>query len=265
MQAREIGNALAIALISILLMLGALSISLVEHIPQVTPTVSPLPSLVPVTSTFTPQPAAATPLILDTLTPTATSTSTVTATPPASCPVPAGWGQVVVQQSDTLENIAARYRASASELMISNCLVSSTLVTGSVLYVPPVPTNTTPACVAGAAGWVKNYAVRSGDTFYSIAASYGVSAAALKNANCRASDLIYAGEILWVPNRPTLTPLYPTLRPVSTPIPANTVAPQPTDPLTETALPYTSTPIPSPTSVPPTQPPTLTPSPTVFP
>ncbi len=260
MQWRDVGNALVIALISILLMVGALSISLVEFVPEVTPTATNMipPSPLPLTVTVT-LPPTTTPLILE------SPTATITATPPSSCAVPLGWGQTVVQIGDTLDSIAIRYRVTKESLRAGNCLVSDVLVTGTVLYVPPVATNTPVICNQGAVSWVRAYTVKRGDTFFNIAQNYYTSSDTLKRVNCRISDLIYPGETLWVPNIATRTP-YPT------PLPGDTAIPLPTDLLTETALPFTTTPIPSPTLEPatptaiPTETlePTLTASPTAF-
>lgn len=275
---RELGNALAVALISIGLMVGALSISLVEFVPQeVTPTAQNL--------VFSPPPITATNTSIPTLTPTEgiesptpslTPTSTITLTPPASCPPPSGWSQILIQAGETLDSIAARYRTSKDELHRANCLLTDALVSGTVLYVPPVPTNTVAACSPGAANWVKGYTVRPGDTIYSIALNYYTNASLLKSVNCRASDLIYTGEVLWVPNVATRTP-YPT------PLPGSTVTPYPTEtdlpytitvlPFTITVLPFTATVEPSRTPIPatptaistPTAIPTQTASPTAFP
>ncbi|MBI3151306.1 MAG: LysM peptidoglycan-binding domain-containing protein [Chloroflexi bacterium] len=264
---RGFGNALVVALLSIGLMVGALSISLVEFVPEAAPTATNilLPSPAPVTATAT-FPPTSTPLPgLES--PTFTITATFTnAAAQGSCPYPPGWGQIVVQPSDTLETLAARYRVNRDELKRGNCLISEALVAGTVLRVPPVPTSTVAGCAQGASGWVKTYVVKPGDTFYAIATNYYTTAGLMKSVNCRSSDLIYAGEILWVPNVATRTP-YPT------PLPGSTVTPYPTEPLTETALPFTATIIPSDTPVPPTETPvpsptpvpTLTPSPTAFP
>jgi LysM repeat protein len=143
------------------------------------------------------------------------------------------------------------------------------LVAGSVLYVPPVATNTAKICIPGAAGWVKGYTVKPGDTLYRIAADYYTNVATLRSVNCRAGDLIYNNEILWVPNVATRTP-YPT------PLPGVTITPYPTEtelPFTITVLPFTATFEPSVTPLPftatvmpsPTAIPTLTASPTAFP
>ncbi|CAG0979690.1 putative peptidoglycan endopeptidase LytE [Anaerolineales bacterium] len=265
---RDFGNALVVALISIGLMVGALSISLVEFVPQTTPTAADIvfPSPIPLTATNTTIPTPTPTLGLESPTPSVTPTSTITFTPPAACMPPSGWRQIIIQSGETLDSIAARYRASKDQLRSANCLLIDSLVAGTVLYVPPVATNTPAVCNPGASGWIKNYTVRPGDTVYRIATDHYTTASLLKSVNCRISDYIYAGEVLWIPNVATRTP-YPT------PLPGSTVTPYPTDPLTETALPFTVTVIPSSTPIPPTATeiptatamPTPLPSPTAFP
>lgn len=256
-KARDFGNALVTTAVSIGLMLGALSLSLVDFAPGAAPTAASLalPSPAPVTSTntFPPTFTSEAPLELITVIPTLTISA-------GACQPPAGWGQIVVQAGDTLDAIAARYRTSKEQLKTANCLVSETLVPGSVLHIPPVPTSTRAICVQGAAGWMKTYSVKRGDTLYSIAVNHYTTAALLKSVNCRTSDIIYAGELLWVPNVSTRTP-------VPSPLPGVTITPHPTDPLTETALPFTATPAASDTPLPftSTPSPTHTASPTPFP
>lgn len=273
---RELGNALVVALISIGLMVGALSISLVEFVPQMTPTAADnlQPSPIPLTATNTLAPTLTPTLGAESPTPSLTPTSTITLTPPASCPPPSGWVQIFIQAGETLDSIATRYRTTKDDLRRANCLVIDTLVYGTVLYVPPVATNTPAVCSPGASGWVKNYSVKPGDTIYSIATNHYSTASLLKSVNCRTSDLIYVGEVLWIPNVATRTPR-PTL------LPGSTVTPYPTEtdlpytitvlPFTVTVLPFTATVQPSNTPVPPTAiptvtaMPTLTASPTAFP
>jgi len=251
MQARDIGNAVLVAFVSIALIVGALSISLVEFAPQATPTAAnnQIPSPIPLTATPTPLPTLTPTIGPLSPTPSSTPTFTNTALPPASCLPPSGWGQIIVQAGDTLGSIAARYRTSMDELRRANCLLTDNLVAGTVLYAPPVPTTTPAVCSAGAAGWVKTYKVKFGDTFFSIATKYYTTANQLKSVNCRTSDLVYIGETLWVPNvapRPTLLPgntATPTLRPTD-------ISTETDLPFTITALPFTATIMPTSTSVP---------------
>jgi len=268
MQLRGLGNALVVALISVGLMVGALSISLVEFVPQATPTATNVlfSSPAPLTATSTIPPTLTPTLGLESPTPSITPTFTNTALPPASCLPPSGWGQIIVQAGETLDSIALKYRTNKDELRRANCLLIDNLVAGSILYAPPVAPNTPVVCGQGAAGWVKSYVVKAGDTIYAIATNHYTTAGLLKSVNCRASDLIYTGELLWVPNVATRTP-YPT------PLPGSTVTPYPTEALTQTALPYTITVLPTNTPLPLTATviptltavPTLTASPTSFP
>lgn len=241
----DIGNALIVALLSIGLMAGALSISLVESIPEATPTFTayPLPSSAPLTYTstsahvFTPLSGLQTPT-LTLVTPTSTDIVM-----PGSCQPPSDWGYIVIQGGETLDVIAARYRINKNQLRVFNCLLSDNLVAGTVLYVPTAATSTPVVCRQGAAGWVKTYVVKPGDTLYAIANNHYISAELLKDVNCRFGNLIYSGEVLWVPYVATRTP-YPI------PISVIIVTPYPTDPLTETALPFTATIVPSNTPTP---------------
>ena len=237
---RGFTNALAVALISIGFTIGALSISLVEFSPQAAPTAtnSLLPSPVPLTATSTYIPTFTPTTGFESPTPSITPIFTNTNIPPASCLPPFGWMQISIQAGETLEDIAIIYRVSQDELRRANCLLSDNLVIGKILYVPQALTSTPVTCNQGAAGWVKTYVVKANDTLYSIASNHYTTVAALKNVNCRKSDLIIAGEKLWVPNVATRTP-------ISTSLPGNTPTAYPTEPLTETALPYTATAIPT--------------------
>ncbi len=237
---RDFSNALVVALISIGLIVGALSISLVEFVPNAEPTVvsNIPPSPVPLTATFIPT------FSLESLTPSNTPTSTTTSPPPTNCPIPSGWGQIIIQASDTLASIAARYRITSDELSRANCLFSNTLVPGSIIHVPPVATSTYIACIPGAAGWSKNYVVKPGDNLYRIGIDHYTTLDLMRKVNCRTSDTIYSGEVLWVPNVAATRTQNPTA------LPGSTATPYPTDPLTETALPFTATFFPTNTPVP---------------
>jgi LysM repeat protein len=262
-SARQFGNALILGLLSVGLVLGGLSLSLVEFSRSAPPpTVESLVSSpIPLTATATLPPP------LESPTSTIVASPTATIPPPASCSIPSNWIAIAVQAGDTLESLANKYRISAEDLKKGNCLLVNNLVQGSLIYIPAVPANTAVVCSPGAMGWVFNYTVQSGETFYRIAINHYTTAALLKQVNCRTSDLLYVGEKLWVPNVPTRTPTS-TLQPF-----APTFTPYPTEPLTETALPHTLTPVPTNTipaptaTIPPsaTTAPTVTPSLTAFP
>ena len=155
-----------------------------------------------------------------------------------------GWISVSVQAGDTLNIVAARYNTIPDQLRAVNCLLADSLVQGSSLFVPaPLPTSaaatSTPIRCGPPPGWVKAYVVHSGETLFGISQNYGISLASLKLANCKDDrNLIFNGEILWVPNAPTRTPTSPAI------VIPDVITVFPTEPLTETALPYTLTPFP---------------------
>lgn len=216
--ARSLRNAIVVALISVGLIVGALSISLVEFAPEATPTAtmelfhSPEPLTATSTLTATHEPTAA----HESLTPGITPTSSETATPPTSCQPPIGWiNQITIQAGDTLDSIALRYRVSKDELRSANCLLSDILITGSKLYVPAALTSTTAACIQGAVGWSRSYIVQAGDTLFRIGYNHYTTLDLMRKVNCRVSDTIYVGERLWVPNVATRTPI-PTVFPTGT-------------------------------------------------
>jgi LysM repeat protein len=211
---RDLGNALVVALISVGLIIGALSISLVEFVPEAAPTATDnmFASPKPLTATSTLPPSLVPTLGLESPLPNITSTSTNTPTPPSSCLPPAGWTQITIRISETLDSIAARYRTTKEQLRAANCLFTDNLITGSILYVPPVTTNAPAVCIPGRAGWVNNYIVQSGDSIFRIGYNHYTTSAAMMTANCRTSEIIHPGEILWVPNVATRTPI-PTIMP----------------------------------------------------
>lgn len=251
---RGFGNALTAALLSILLTLGALSISLVGFIPEEAPapTLTQISPPIPVTATHTLPPTPT--FIAEAASPAPSATNSAAAA--AACPAPQGWIQITVQAGDTLESLAARYGTNRDILKSFNCLTSDTLLPGTVLLAPSNLTSTPRVCNKGAAGWSPNYILQPGDTLYSIALRYYVTPDLLKSVNCLSSDQVRAGDALWVPIVATRTPL-------ATPIPGIivTYTSAPTEPLTSTALPFTLTPIPTQTFIP-TSASTVTPIPT---
>lgn len=232
---RQIGLAIAVAVVSLGVVLGGLSLALSENVtpPAAATETLWLPTFAEfITPTDTPEIAAAPE--------TATSLPGLTASPlppPTSCTPPAGWVGVTVGVNDTLEGLAVRYRTSAQALAQGNCLLSTSLISGSVLFVPPVPTATFVPCGAPF-GWVR-YTVQAGDTLYHIATMYGITTSQLQRANCLGfSTNIRVGQLLWIPNGAPLftnTPLVdPTIFVPTTEFP--TVTPS------ETLAPPSSTP-----------------------
>ena len=234
---RQLGAALIYGLVSVVLVVGGLSLALGESYTVSHPTATfSLPPL-PQTLTFTP----AGPTQPPTLTPLPTQMPP----PPTNCLPPVGWSPILVQPGDTLSSLAARYGTTPELLAQANCLLTQNLAAGYTLYAPSVATNAAPNC-GPYPGWIYAYVVQPGDTFYHIALQYGTTVEVLKSANCRVSNEIFPGERLWVPDVPTITPgvtIIPTF-PTETEVP--------TEPLTLTPLPFTATVIPTNTYPPPT-------------
>ncbi len=158
MQAvRQLASGLPYAIVSLLLVVGSLSLSLAEKSPVATPsaTATASPSLMP-TATATAAPptdvltATPTPVIV-----TAAATSTTilypttyaspypTARPRAYCGPFPGWVKAyVVQPGDTLFHIAVNYGTSVGRLEYANCKNTSVIFVGERLWVPSYPTIT---------------------------------------------------------------------------------------------------------------------------
>lgn len=85
----------------------------------------------------------------------------------------------------------------------------------------PLQTSTT-AC-GPYTGWIKGYIVQPGDTLFRIATMHGISVKILQQANCKTGTVIYAGERLWVPflvpapTELTVIPTFPTPTDEATP------------------------------------------------
>ncbi len=264
---REMGGGVIIAVLSLLLVIGGISLSLAENKAPEQPTPSPLP---PVYATSIDQPTF--PVIeISTIdiptTPAPTETlfiepSATQPVPVAVCNPPAGWLQIVVGPNDTLYSIAERYKTTTDQLSLGNCLNNTLPATGSLLFVPPVPTVTVIPC-GPYGGWIKAYTVRPGDNLYRISLLYRTTVAQLQFANCMGgSTTIYAGQALWVPNVPTSTAGITVIPTFITITPTNTIIPSATSTfiVTDSPVPPTATTAPSNTPVPPTNTPT-TPAP----
>lgn len=222
---RQLGGGVIIALISVILVIGGISLALSETLPsQATPTpIPPTISLIFPTATYTVSPAlseTATGTPTESATPSLTDTVYVTNTlfVQASCTPPTGWTRIITSATDTIYALAQRYKTTAENLGAANCLSSFDIPPGLTLYVPPVPTVTVIPC-GPPAGYVRRYVVRPGDNLYRIAISYGITYQQLQRANCMGSSTtIYSGQLLWVPNIPTRTPVpTPTIPPTATP------------------------------------------------
>ncbi len=120
--------------------------------------------------------------------------------PQAAQPTPAPRYQTyVVQPGDTLIALAERFGTTVDALKSLNGLTSDTLMIGQTLRVPqPPPTYVT-------------YVVKQGDTLFSIAAAFNVTADEIARANNLSNtNMLRVGQTLRIPTRATT----PTPRPV---------------------------------------------------
>jgi len=255
---RQMGSGFIIGAISLLLVIGGISLSLAESsAPEIPPTPSPIPTTF-VVEFASPLPSPTLPPALPTDTQISLPSPT-TFLQPTACTIPAGWIPVTVGANDTLYSIAERYKTTADNLDSSNCLNNTLPPAGFVIFVPPVPTVTVIPC-GPPGGWIKAHTVKAGENLYRISLLYRTTVARLQSANCMGSStIIHVGQLLWVPNVPTSTPgitLVPTnTQNFSTPTNTATKTPDFSTPTN------TSTNPPPPTSTP-TSTPSNTPLPT---
>jgi LysM repeat protein len=259
MQAvRQMGSGILYGLVSVLLVVGGLSLALAES--YIAPSPTPIIGLPTVLQTLTSTQAGPAAL------PSSTSLPSATPLPPTNCPPPAGWILISVEPYDTVESLAGHFKVSPDQLAQANCLLTNNLEPGYNIYVPlpPSSANPVPNTCSAPFGWVRAYVVRPGDSLHQIAALYGVSLFELQNANCLSTTYVSPGERLWVPIAP-VTPsviiinIFGTLTPTAsqTQAPSNTpTLLQPTGTASSTA---TITLSPSPTV------PSSTPTVTAFP
>jgi LysM repeat protein len=178
----------------------------------------------------------------------------------STCPTVPGWEAYTVLNGDTLNSLAAARAVTREELMEKNCLVGTSLVAGSRLFLPPLAISETPRLSASSTatlrcgpphGWTR-YTVQSGDTLFRLSTLYAVSVPELQQANCLGwSTTIRTGDAIYVPNvaprytvtataLPTATPLPPTHTPSGMPTLPSTLPPTRT--FTATLRPTTATP-----------------------
>ncbi len=238
----RLGSGLIYAIISVVLVIGGLSLALAESFTAPHPTATLDLSGVLQTLVSTQLAQAGTP---PTPAPVFSPTSTSSPPPPTNCPPPSGWYLISIQPGDTLAGLAARYHTNLGQLRQANCLLTDNLIPGYGIYVPAsaAPANSPVPCGVPY-GWLKAYQVQPGDTLFHIATLYGTSVTQLQRANCKLSTNILIGEWLWVPNSPTITPGVTIIPDFGTPTEA------PTLPLTSTPLPYTETLMPTATGTP---------------
>jgi membrane-bound lytic murein transglycosylase D len=124
--------------------------------------------------------------------------STSSSPPSRSVTAPASAGTHTVARGDTLYDIANLYGVSVNELKRANGLAGSRIYPGKVLQIP-APTREPASAPARSASDGTTYRVRAGDTLYDIARRFGVSVAALRDANGLRTSRIYPGDVLQIP------------------------------------------------------------------
>lgn len=198
----------ALGLLALFLTLGAVVVFLV------------LQSNTPVeTAGITPESGTATP------SPTITITPTVTLTPtqmPTWTPLPPL--DYTVQPGDSCAGVAASFNVSVQSIILANNLSANCALTeGQVLSIPqptptasPQPTATlSDAEKTEVACQTINYEVEANDTLSSIADTYNVSMATIREYNGLPNDTVFEGRTLTIP----LCEREPTPGPTPTPTP----------------------------------------------
>jgi hypothetical protein len=195
---RQAGTALLIALASVGLVIGGLSLSLAEHYSPATPVSATI---------FSPTP--------------------IWVTPTPSLP------NILISATVSIDMATPTFQPTQLYLYQTSIQVNTSLACG-----PPFD-------------WVHTYFVQPGDTLFHIAYDHFTTTSALQQANCLGvNTIIHTGDRLWVPD---VSPREPAITVVS-----DSPIPYPTEPLTETPLPFTLTPNPTDATTP-TVPPTPTP------
>jgi peptidoglycan DL-endopeptidase CwlS len=137
----------------------------------------------------------------------------------------------IVRPGDTLTQIGLRYGVTVQTLASVNTLSDpSRLTPGQVLKIPrgraspAVPQAQTAASRATHPALIGVYWVRWGDTLFGIAARFGVTADALKEANGLWTDIIVPGQRLDIPAQGSAAALGRRYMPIPQPIPVPSVA-----------------------------------------
>jgi LysM repeat protein len=209
---RQLGSGLVYAVVSVVLVVGGLSLALAEGTVN-----APPPSAKPSPTLFLPSATV----------PPAVSTATE---------------EAAVAASSTPQVLTITTAPAATQKII---------VASPTASLRPLPTSTrafypTAVHCGPYSGWVKNYVVQPGDTLYHISTLYRTTVNALQAANCQQNTIIVPGELLWVPNVATSTPGVTIIPTFATP--TETLTPPPATPIP--ALSETATPTPTDTSIP---------------
>ena len=109
-----------------------------------------------------------------------------------------------VKSGDSLWNIANRYGTTVNNLKAINNLTNDNLQIGQVLRVPSSEAGTqTGGTIQG-----NTYTVKSGDTLYKIANTYGTTVNAIKSLNGLTGDNLRIGQTLLIPSNVPISNTY---------------------------------------------------------
>ena len=105
--------------------------------------------------------------------------------------------EYIVQNGDTLYNIALKYNTTPEAIIDKNNLTSSILFIGQLLQIPKdVESTGNDSDVIDD----NTYIVQRGDTLYSIANKYNIPVNDLKNYNNITSDILLIGQVIRIPD-----------------------------------------------------------------
>ena len=110
-----------------------------------------------------------------------------------------------VKAGDTLYNIARKYNVTVAQLVSTNKIKNSNVISiGQVLKIPGKTTTPPPTSPPKAQ---TKYTVKAGDTLYGIARKYNVTVAQLVSTNkIKNSSIISIGQVLTIPGKTTTPP-----------------------------------------------------------
>ena len=132
---RQMGSGFIIGAISLLLVIGGISLSLTEtSAPSLPPTSSPIPTTFAV-EFASPLATQNIPTSIPTQAPALVASATQ-----KTCVIPSDWIPITVGVTDDLNTIAQRYNTTTDELNEKNCLNLVNPAPGTIIYVPAVPT-----------------------------------------------------------------------------------------------------------------------------
>jgi LysM repeat protein len=218
MKFRPLFNGFLAALTSSIIVIGALSLALSEGSTIVSP-----PTAVQETGAF-PFPEGEGTRVVG-LESTHAPVVFLTATPllVTSCPAPSAWKPYLIGVGDSLKGLAADYHTTTEIIKKANCMMTDSIIPGSMLFLPAV--SSTPTMLPGTTylstatpipcdppeGWIL-YQVKPGVTLFHISLMYNVSVDQLMVGNCLSSTHVRTGDSLYIPNvPPRIVPTFPPM------------------------------------------------------